>query len=141
MVGARQRRFHLDQGGHSITVVWEAGRRRAELLVDGKVVAVARTTPGATTELCGEIAEPERVLRPFTVRLADLPDAEPLCAAVIEGRQYLMPLAPLTGQEQGRTEPPPPPRTPAELLARWRARLRRYARRHVRRRARRHRPR
>ncbi|GAA3387072.1 hypothetical protein [Streptomyces roseoviridis] len=133
MTGVRQRRFHLDQGGHSVTVVWEAGRHRAELLVDGKVVAVARTAPGATTELRGEIAEPDRVLRPLTVRLADLPDAEPLCAAVIEGRQYLMPLAPLTRREHCPAEPPPPPRTPAELLARWRRRLRRRLRRRARR--------
>ncbi|MFF5970124.1 hypothetical protein ACFY7C_01215 [Streptomyces sp. NPDC012769] len=125
MRAVRRRRFHLDQGGHSITVVWESRHRRAELLVDGKVVAVARTARRATTVLRGEIADLDSALRPFTVRLADLPDAEPLCAAVIEGRQYLMPLAPLTGQEQWHTEPTPPPRTPAELLARWRARHRR----------------
>ncbi|MET9952504.1 hypothetical protein ABZ135_13295 [Streptomyces sp. NPDC006339] len=129
-MGARQCRFHLDQGGHSITVVWESRSRRAELLVDGKVLALARTAPHATTELRGEIADPTGAPRPFTVRLADLPDAEPLCAAVIEGRQYLMPLTPLTGREQWQNEPAPPPRTPAELLARWRHRRRHRHRRH-----------
>lgn len=123
-----QHRFHLDQGGHSITVVWSPGRRLAELLVDGKVVSSVRTERHAVTELQGEIADGDGTPRPFTVRLGspDIPGGEPLCAVVTEGQLYLMPLVPLTEKERWPAESAPQPRTPAELLARWRTRHRRH---------------
>ncbi|EFL19308.1 hypothetical protein [Streptomyces sp. C] len=116
-----QHRFHLEQDGHSITVVWSARRGRAEVLVDGKVVATARTRRTATTELRGETAEGDGTVRPFTVRLGrpDIPGDEPLCALDTGYRLYLMPLVPLTGDEAWPPEPTPPPRDPGVLLTRW----------------------
>ncbi|AZM92713.1 MULTISPECIES: hypothetical protein [Streptomyces] len=124
---AHQHRFHLEQDGHSITVVWSARRRRAEVLVDGKVVAAARTRRTATTELRGETADGEGAVHPFTIRLGrpDIPGDEPLCALETGHRLYLMPLVPLTGDEAWPPEPTPPPRGPRELLTRWRTRHRR----------------
>ncbi|MFE1559189.1 hypothetical protein ACFW6V_29910 [Streptomyces sp. NPDC058734] len=125
----RQRhRFHLDQDGHSITVVWSARRGRAEVLVDGKVVAAARTHRTATTSLRGETADGEGAVHPFTVRLGrpDIPGDEPLCTLETGHSLYLMPLVPLTGDEAWPPEPPPPPRDPRVLLTRWHARHRRH---------------
>lgn len=123
-VHARQHRFHLDQDGHSITVVWSARRRRAALLVDGKVVSAARTRRRATTELRGETADGDGTVHPFTVRLGrpDIPGGEPLCALESEHRLYLMPLVPLISDEAWPPEPAPPPSTPGVLLTRWLAR-------------------
>ncbi|MFJ3964798.1 hypothetical protein [Streptomyces sp. NPDC090036] len=106
----RQHRFHLDRDGHSGTVMWSAGRRRAELLVDGKVVALTRTDRRATSELQGEIADGDGAARPITCRIgrADIPGGEPLCALETEGKLYLMPLVPLTGQARWPTEQAPP---------------------------------
>ncbi|UQX04498.1 hypothetical protein [Streptomyces sp. RerS4] len=116
------RRFHLDQDGHSITVVWAPVPGRTEVLVDGKVVGSARTLRHAATELHGEIADGD-VRRPLTIRVGrpDVAGGEPLCFVESEGRRYLMPLVPLTGGERWPAEPTPPARTPAQLLARWRA--------------------
>ncbi|MFG2989657.1 hypothetical protein ACGFZK_10285 [Streptomyces sp. NPDC048257] len=116
-------RFHLDQDGHSITVVRGPGRGRTELLVDGKVVSSTRTERRAATELRGELPG-GGAPRPFTVRVGrpDIPGGEPLCVMEIGGARYLMPFLPLTRSEQWPAEPTPSPRTPAELLARWRAR-------------------
>ncbi|RST01858.1 hypothetical protein EF910_26335 [Streptomyces sp. WAC07149] len=116
-----QHRFHLEQDGHSITVVWSTRRGRAEVLVDGKVVAAARTRRTATTELRGETADGEGAVHPFTVRLGrpDIPGDEPLCALETGHRLYLMPLVPLTADEAPPPEPTPPPRDPRVLLTRW----------------------
>ncbi|MFJ5812030.1 hypothetical protein OG906_37800 (plasmid) [Streptomyces sp. NBC_01426] len=117
-------RFHLDQDGHSITVVRDGGGRRVELLVDGRVVAAARTRRHAPTELSGSLARggSEDPLS-FVVRLGrgDIPGGEPLCALEIEGQTSLMPFVPLTPRERWADEPDPSPSTPAQLLARWRA--------------------
>ncbi|MFE2922967.1 hypothetical protein [Streptomyces goshikiensis] len=123
--GADQR-FHLDQDGHSITVVRSSGGRRTELLVDGRVVAATRTPRHAPTELGGEFAE-GGVPRRFTVRVgrADIPGGEPLCTLETGGQSYLMPVLPLTPAEQWPAEPTPSPRTPAEMWARWREHRRR----------------
>ncbi|MCX4539283.1 hypothetical protein [Streptomyces sp. NBC_01565] len=123
--GADQR-FHLDQDGHSITVVRASGGRRIELLVDGRLVAAARTNRHAPTELRGELADSGGP-RPFTVRVGrcDIPGGEPLCTLEAGGKSYLMPLLPLTRAEQWPAEHTPSPRTPAELLTRWRDHWRR----------------
>ncbi|MEV7730420.1 hypothetical protein AB0P15_37810 [Streptomyces sp. NPDC087917] len=118
-------RFHLDQDGHSITVVRGAGPL-VELLVDGRVVSSTRTRRGAAAELRGLIPA-DGAERPFTVRVgrSDIPGDEPLCALETGGLLYLMPLVPLTERERWPAEPTPSPRTPAELWARWRAHRRR----------------
>ncbi|MEU9414968.1 hypothetical protein [Streptomyces sp. NPDC048272] len=125
MTSGADQRFHLDRDGHSITVVRDAGGRRAELLVDGRVVAAARTRRHAPTELSGSLArggsgDP----LPFTVRLgrADIPGGEPLCTLEANGQTSLMPLVPLTRRERWPDVPDPSPSTPAQLLARRRAR-------------------
>ncbi|MET9610766.1 hypothetical protein ABZZ17_37745 [Streptomyces sp. NPDC006512] len=117
---AGHHRYHLDQDGHSITVVRDLGRRRAEILVDGKTVTSARTHRKAVTVLRGEIAGGA----PFAVRLGrpDIPGGAPLCELEKGGMRSLMPNVPLTPEEEWPAEPTPSPRTPAELIARWRAR-------------------
>ncbi|MEU8777036.1 hypothetical protein [Streptomyces sp. NPDC048606] len=122
------RRFHLDQDGHSITVMWAPAPGRTEVLVDGRVVASVRTAPHAVTELRGQVTDGADG-RPFTVRVGrpDVAGGEPLCSLDRAGRPYLMPVVPLTPDEARSPEPTPPPRTPAELLARWRAHRRRRA--------------
>lgn len=128
---AAYHRYHLDLDGHSITVLHDLRRHRAETWVDGKTVANARMARHEVTVMRGEIAtDPPR---PFLIRLghpSDPGDA-PLCALEAAGMRYLMPAAPLTRQEQKPAERNPPARTPGELLARWRTRYRsRQTKRH-----------
>ncbi|MER5869739.1 hypothetical protein [Streptomyces sp. NPDC002044] len=121
---AAHQRFHLDQDGHSITVLCDLPRHHVEVLVDGKAVSSVRTGRAAVTLVRGEITtEPPR---PFTVRLEhpDDPGGIPLCVLETERMRYLMPNVPQTRQEEWPAEPTPSPRTPGELLARWRARYR-----------------
>lgn len=121
---AAHQRFHLDQDGHSITVLCDLPRHRVEVLVDGKVVSSVRTGRDPVTLVRGEITtEPPQ---PFTVRLEhpDDPGGIPLCMLETQHLRYLMPNVPLTRQEEWPPEPTPSPRTPGELLARWRARYR-----------------
>ncbi|MFJ3964586.1 hypothetical protein [Streptomyces sp. NPDC090036] len=129
MQARAHQRFHLDQDGHSITVVRSPGRGRTELLVDGKVVSCTRSESRAVTELRGELTD-GGAPRPFTVRIGrpDIPGGAPLCSLEIGGTRSLMPLLPLTRSEEWPAEPTPSPRTPAELLARWRARYGRRSR-------------
>lgn len=120
---AGHHRYHIDQDGHSITVLYDVRVRRVEVLVDGKVVSVARThRTGAL--LRGEIAtDPPQ---PFVIRVGhpDEPGDVPLCVLESGDARYLMPTAPLTRQEEWPPERTPPARTPGEFLARWSARRR-----------------
>ncbi|MEU9026633.1 hypothetical protein AB0D46_03670 [Streptomyces sp. NPDC048383] len=115
-------RFHLDQDGHSITVVRDLRHRYVEVLVDGKTVCSARTSRSKATLLRGEIAGAGP--QPFLIRLErpDVPGGEPLCVLERDGMRYLMPNVPLTPEEDWPAERNPSPRTPAELIARWRGR-------------------
>ncbi|MDA5283446.1 MULTISPECIES: hypothetical protein [unclassified Streptomyces] len=120
---ADRHRFHLDQDGHSITVVRDLRHRHAEVLVDGKTVSSGRTSRSEATVLRGEIAGAGRP-QGFLVRLErpDVPGGEPLCVLEKDGMRYLMPSVALTPQEEWPAERNPSPRTPGELLARWRGR-------------------
>ncbi|MFD7258875.1 hypothetical protein [Streptomyces sp. NPDC059874] len=121
---AGHHRYHLDQDGHSITVVHDPRRRRAEVWVDGKTVAAARTPRHLATVLDGEI--PTLPPRRMVIRIGHLDDSGdvPLCVLETDGDRYLMPHIALTGQERRPPERTPPARTPGELLARWRSRHR-----------------
>lgn len=123
---AAHHRYHLDQDGHSITVLHDLRRHRAEIWVDGKTVASVRAPRGAATVLRGEIAtDPPK---PFLVRLGHPEEGGdvPLCVLEMERMRYLMPVVPLPRQEGRPAERTPPARTPSELLARWWARYRNH---------------
>ncbi len=117
-------RYHLDQDGHSITVLHDPRRQRAEVWVDGKTVAAARTQRHAATVLQAEI--PDVPPRQAVIRVGhpDDPGDIPLCVLETGGSRYLMPLVSLTREEQRPVERTPPARTPGELFARWRSRYR-----------------
>ncbi|MFI8825379.1 hypothetical protein [Streptomyces sp. NPDC053431] len=119
-------RYHLDQDGHSITVLHDPRRRHAEVWVDGKTVAVAGTSSHHAAVLEGEI--PGLPPRRMVIRIGHLdePDDVPLCVLETDGGRYLMPRLALTRQERGPVERTPPARTPGELFARWRSRRRRH---------------
>ncbi|MCB5168448.1 hypothetical protein LG634_26950 [Streptomyces bambusae] len=117
-------RYHLDQDGHSITVLHDARRHRAEVWVDGKTVAATPTAAHDATVLHAEL--PTDPPRQLTVRIAHpaAPDDAPLCVLETGTDRYLMPAAALTNEERAAPDRTPPARTPGELLARWRARHR-----------------
>ncbi|MEU9146705.1 hypothetical protein [Streptomyces sp. NPDC048349] len=118
-------RYHLDQDGHSITVLYDVGHRRAEVLVNGKTVACVRVPRSAATLLQGET--PTDPPTPFLIRVGQ-PDGQggvPLCALETQGMRYLMPSVPLVGREKWPAERTPPARTPGELFTRWRNRIHR----------------
>ncbi|MGW5849101.1 hypothetical protein ACWFQ8_14310 [Streptomyces sp. NPDC055254] len=122
-MGSRHR-FHLDQDGHSITVLCGRPSQPVEVLVDGRVIACVRGHRTGTVTAGGVLAG-ERP-RPFAV-LLDHPDEAgevPICVMETEGVRYLMPSVPLTRSERLRPGRTPPARTPGELLARLRARRR-----------------
>ncbi|MEU0272605.1 hypothetical protein [Streptomyces sp. NPDC006307] len=128
MAAPHRHRFHLDQEGHSITVLLGRAAHDVEVLVDGKVVAVrhehglgGRGVRELAAELPGE--QPGDPPRPFTVLVEDV-DGTPLCVMVRGGIRYLMPRVPLL--------PEPPPYGPpgaAHPLRRMRGRVRRWVRR------------
>lgn len=93
---AIRHRFHLDQHGHSISVLYEGPRRPVEVLVDGKTVAMGRVPKAARTVLTAEL--PGDPPHPFAIDLAcpDNPDDSPSCALVDSGTRYRMPDVPLT---------------------------------------------
>ncbi|GGT38609.1 hypothetical protein [Streptomyces purpureus] len=78
---ARTRHFHLDQGGHSVTVNVGPGRSgEIELLVNGKVIGYVGHHDTGTTVLTGEL--PEDPPRLFHVRVRQ-PRLAPLRAACV----------------------------------------------------------
>ncbi|WP_037673725.1 hypothetical protein [Streptomyces globisporus] len=121
---AGHHRYHLDQDGDSITVLHDPRRQRAEVWVNGKTIAVARTPRHHVTVLEGEI--PALPPKRMVVRIGHPDDVGdvPLCVLETDGDRYLMPHIALTPQERVPAERTPPARTPGELLARWRARHR-----------------
>ncbi|MFD3543170.1 hypothetical protein ACFWUQ_27245 [Streptomyces sp. NPDC058662] len=126
-MGSRHR-FHLDQDGHSVTVLCGRPSQPVEVLVDGRVVARVQGHRTGTVTIGGEIAGDRP--RPFVV-LLDHPDEAgevPICVLETEGVRYLMPSVPLTRDERLRPGRTPPARTPGELLARLLARHRARAR-------------
>ncbi|MBW5484283.1 hypothetical protein [Streptomyces bambusae] len=113
-----RRRFHVDQNGHSVSVLCGRPTQAVEMLVDGKVVAARRSRRAAPLVLRGEF--PGEPPRPFSVYVEwpEGPDGSALCVLETDGSRYLMPVAPLTrggAPDDGRN---PPARTPVELL--WR---------------------
>ncbi|WP_175410842.1 hypothetical protein [Streptomyces sp. TRM64462] len=117
---SRNHRFHVDQGGHSVTVLLDVPAGAIEVLVDGKVVAglrhYPRTDPAElTAELPGEPPRPIRVLVTRPER-----DGPPLCVLESAGTRYLMPHVPLVPQR---------PAAPARTTHRLRRRARRWLRR------------
>ena len=64
----RPHHFHIDHGGHSITVTVRSGRTsEMELLVDGKAVCCQRVHGSGTILLTGEL--PEDPPLPFRVHV------------------------------------------------------------------------
>ncbi|MFF0561687.1 hypothetical protein [Streptomyces sp. NPDC004266] len=123
---AGHHRYHLDQDGQSITVLHDPRHQRAEVWVNGKTIAVARTPHHQATVLEGEI--PALPPQPVVVRIDHPYDADdvPLCVLETDGNRYLMPHIALTPQDREPTERTPPATTPGQLLARWRARRRHH---------------
>ncbi|MEU7281768.1 hypothetical protein AB0A69_23775 [Streptomyces sp. NPDC045431] len=126
MSAPHRHRFHLDQEGHSITVLLGRAAHDVEVLVDGKVVAVRhergrRGVRELAAELPGE--PPGDPPRPFTVLVEDV-DGTPLCVMVRDGIRYLMPRVPLLPEA-------PPYGAPGAThpLRRARGRARRWVRR------------
>ncbi|MET9799653.1 hypothetical protein [Streptomyces sp. NPDC006368] len=118
---AGSHRFHLDQDGHSITVLLGHVAQDIEVLVDGKVVAVRRGHRGGVRELAAEL--PGDPPRPFTILVEDL-DGAPLCVMVRDGSRFLMPQVPLVPGAPGHERP-----APGRPWRRLRRRLRRWLRR------------
>ncbi|MGW0395394.1 hypothetical protein ACWDYJ_31880 [Streptomyces sp. NPDC003042] len=88
---ASRHRFHLDQNGHSISVLYGRPGQSVEVLVDGKAVAVGKAAAAGLTVMKAEL--PGDPPQPFTVHLGspDDPGEAPLCTLVIDGARYLMP--------------------------------------------------
>ncbi|MFD3539004.1 hypothetical protein ACFWUQ_05830 [Streptomyces sp. NPDC058662] len=98
-------RFHLDQNGHSISVLCEGPRRAVAVLVDGRTVATARPQRAARTVLAAQL--PGDPPEPFSIHLGPPagPDDGLLCSFVTDdGMSYLMPDVPLA---PGGGSPPP----------------------------------
>ncbi len=111
-------RLHVDQDGHSITVLCGRPGQSVELLVDGKVVAAVRERRSGLTRLQGVVAgDPPKTFTVYLSRPAG-PDGEPLCTLDIDGMRYLMPESPLPPRPAGSRLRPPPATTPAQLLRR-----------------------
>ncbi|MBZ9643131.1 hypothetical protein [Streptomyces sp. PSKA30] len=93
---ARSHRFHLDQGGHSVTLETASGH--VELLVDGKVVGSQRRRSKGATVLAAEL--PGDPPQPFTVRVDRSKGAGnvPVCLMEADGAREVMPYAPLAAR-------------------------------------------
>ncbi|MDI3406146.1 hypothetical protein [Streptomyces cavernicola] len=123
---ATGQRFHIDRGGHSVTVEVAGAHGAVELLVDGKVVAYRSELGRETAVLDAEL--PDDPPRPFRILLAPVQsgDGPPLCLLESDRTRYLLPLTP----QQKR-----PDRTalralrPAGAVRVLRRRMRRAARR------------
>ncbi|MFI0217258.1 hypothetical protein [Streptomyces lydicus] len=84
--------FHLDQGGHSITVNVGPGRDgEIELLVNGKVVAYQKEHSPGMNVLTGEL--PDQPAHPFRVLLRQphLVPSMPRCTLELDGVEQPMP--------------------------------------------------
>ncbi|MGW5848905.1 hypothetical protein ACWFQ8_13305 [Streptomyces sp. NPDC055254] len=102
--------FHLDQNGHSISVLCEGPRRPVEVLVDGRTVATARPQRVARTVLAAQM--PGDPPEPFSIHLGPPggPDDCPLCSFVTDdGMSYLMPDVHLGAPGGGSPPVRPPP--------------------------------
>ena len=83
--------FHVDQGGHSITVDVHSGHaREVELLVDGKEVGVRRERASDAGTMPGEL--PEDPPQPFAVRVEHLRhrSRSPACTLLFDKREIPM---------------------------------------------------
>jgi len=90
---AHSHRFHLDRGGHSVTV--ETAPGHAELLVDGKVVASQRRRRRVSAVLSAEL--PGDPPQPVIVRVDPSQEvgSTPVCLMETDGTREVMPYAPL----------------------------------------------
>ncbi|MCB5907741.1 hypothetical protein [Streptomyces pinistramenti] len=82
----RSHHFHLDEGGHSITVNVGRGRDgEIELLVNGKVIAYREEHGPGMNVLTGEL--PGDPVRPFRVRVREprLVPTGPRCTLELDG--------------------------------------------------------
>ncbi|MFC1417769.1 hypothetical protein [Streptacidiphilus cavernicola] len=87
-----RRSFHLDHAGHSVTVDLLGGHTvEAELLVDGKELAVRHERGTESLLLTGEL--PDDPPQPFTVRVehARRGARHAACVLVLAGRELPMP--------------------------------------------------
>lgn len=93
---ARSHRFHLDRGGHSVTVQTGMAPGGVELLVDGKVVASRRGHRRDAMVLAAEL--PGAPSQPFTVHVDRSKQAGdvPVCVMEINGNRVPIPYTPLT---------------------------------------------
>ncbi|MBM7173726.1 hypothetical protein JQK87_36185 [Streptomyces sp. G44] len=84
-------RFHLDRGGHSITVCVGGARDPVEVLVDGKVVATCQRRRRGVTVLTAEL--PGDAPRPVTLRIdwAAATDGGPAVLLEAEDGRALVP--------------------------------------------------
>ncbi|GGU49688.1 hypothetical protein GCM10010211_12350 [Streptomyces albospinus] len=91
----RSHHFHLDQGGHSITVNVGPGRdSEIELLVNGKVIAYQKEHGPGMNLLTGEL--PDDPARLFRVRIREprLVPTAPRCTLELDGVEHPMPERP-----------------------------------------------
>jgi hypothetical protein len=124
---ARSHRFHLDRGGHSVTVQTGAASGDIELLVDGKVVAYQQRRSKDVTVLAAEV--PGDPPQPFTIRIDQSKEAGdvPVCVLEAGGTRDPMPRTPLAA----RQAPSPTDGIPVRPR-RWLRRLLRRRLRHIR---------
>lgn len=124
---ARSHRFHLDRGGHSVTVQLGRPSSGIEVLVDGKVVAYQRGHRKGVTVLTAEL--PGDPPQPITVRVDRSKEVGdiPLCVMETDHTRYPMPRRPLATAHA----PSPTARTPLRPM-RWMNGLLRRRLRHLR---------
>jgi hypothetical protein len=96
------RRFHLDQGGHSITVHLNWPGREVEVLVDGRVVA-HRPSPAKRGTLL-TVPVPTDPPKDMAILIEDM-SGSPFCTLIDPGppsARYLMPETSCTPHAPGR---------------------------------------
>lgn len=91
------RRFHVDQDGHSVTVLLEPRAKDAEVLVDGKVVAFTRRPTKDGTIL--HAALPTDPPQPITIVVEDR-GGTPSCSMMTRYRRSTMPEVSWSREEQ-----------------------------------------
>jgi hypothetical protein len=83
---SRPHEFHLDYGGHSITVEVSSGlKTTVELLVDGKPVGIATIHHGGDASLSGELAETPPIPVSVDVHQPKAGRGAPTCVVHIDG--------------------------------------------------------